>query len=176
VKSSNAMIEPAGVNSVPARRSNAIALAVIGALTLAFFLSLVWLMSISEVTASAMSPDGRMRAEVVDRSFPRIDRNLRIRIVDDKGDAQVVFTSNDEPRSGIGQDRLLWSSDGQRLLLVGKKFWVREGVELTAGEFLYVLYDLPSGKVWCNSDHDGPPFGLEELEGFDFGEPLTLKP
>jgi hypothetical protein len=53
---------------------------------------------------------------------------------------------------------------------------VRDSVELDTGEFLYLLYDLPSGKIWCNSDQEGPPFGANELDGYDFGEPLMLKP
>ena len=84
--------------------------------------------------------------------------------------------SPDESPTGIGSERFLWSKDSKRLLLVGKCFWVREGVQLESGEFLYFLYDVPSGQVWCNSDHRGPPFGPNELAGYDFGESLTLKP
>jgi len=90
----------------------------------------------------------------------------------------VLFrsVSPDESPLGIGSERFLWSADSKRVLLVGKRFWVREGVQLVGGEFLYFLYDVPSRQVWCNSDSQGPPFGPNELAGYDFGESLTLRP
>ncbi len=99
-----------------------------------------------------------------------------MRIEEAGGASRTVFTSPDEPPSGIGQERFLWSKDGTRLLLVGKRFWVRDEAKPADGECLYFLYDVPSGRVWCNSDKQGPPFGTAELAGYDFGEELTLAP
>jgi hypothetical protein len=154
----------APMNPKPSRR----ALLVIGAACgpTAIFL-LGWLLTSTQVTASADSPDENYRAEVVDPSFRFIDRNFCVRIMDDKGNSRMVFRSPDEPVTGVGQERLLWSEDGNRFLLVGK-FWVREGSEIADGECLYLLCDVASGKVWCNSGQQvAPGFGREELEGFD---------
>jgi len=130
-----------------------------------------------EETTSLLSPEQRLRAVLLDRPhFPSIDRNFVVRIEETEGVSRKVFMSPDEPPTGIGSERFLWSKDSKRLLLVGKRFWVREGVQLESGEFLYFLYDVPSGQVWCNSDQRGPPFGPNELAGYDFGESLTLKP
>jgi hypothetical protein len=130
-----------------------------------------------EETTSLLSPDQRLRAVLLDRPhFPSIDRNFVVRIEETEGVSRKVFMSPDESPTGIGSERFLWSKDSKRLLLVGKRFWVREGVQLESGEFLYFLYDVPSGQVWCNSDRQGPPFGPNELAGYDFGESLTLKP
>ena len=113
-----------------------------------------------EETTSLWSPDQRLRAVLLDRPhFPSVDRNFVVRIEETEGVSREVFMSPDESPSGIGSERFLWSKDSTRLLLVGKRFWVREGVQLESGEFLYFLYDVPSGQVWCNSDHRGPPFG-----------------
>jgi hypothetical protein len=144
-------------------------------LLIAFFAVMVAVLSLSAVTTAATSPDGTLRAEIVDRRLHFIDRNFRLRIVDAAGKATVVFTSCDESPNGIGQERLLWSSDGRRLLLVGRRFWVRGDAKLKSGESLYLLYDVPSGRVWCNSDQEGPPFGEKELADYDFGEVFVMQ-
>ena len=151
-----------------------IVIVVVG-LLIAFYFVVGAMLSLSAVTASATSPDGRLRAEIVDRRLHFIDRNFRLRIVDPKRMATVVFTSPDESPRGVGHDRLLWSSDSRRLLLIGPNFWVREEAKLKSGESLYLLYDAPSGSVWCNSDQDGPPFGEGELAGYDFGESMAMR-
>ena len=130
-----------------------------------------------EETTSLLSPDNRRRAVLHDRPHsPSIDRNFEVR-VEEVGEASYkVFSSPDESPLGIGSERFLWSKDSKTLLLVGRRFWGREGVQLETGEFLYLLYDVSTRKVWCNSDVQGPPFGANELAERDFGEKLTLKP
>lgn len=131
--------------------------------------------SLKEITTSLPSPDRRWRAILVDHPYRvSIDRNFHVCIEDPDGVSRTVFTSPDETPLGIGSERFLWSNDSRRLLLVGRRFYLRQGVQLTTGESLYLLYDLPSGKTWCNSDQQGPPFGPEELVGYDFGESLAL--
>jgi hypothetical protein len=170
------MTQPTRIRWVVSSKPKAILLAIACAAVGGLGLLLAFrFLTASQVTSSAASPNHRFRAEVVDRSFPSIDRNFQLRIVDGDGNWRTVFRSPDEPPSGIGQERLLWSEDSQRLLLVGK-FWGRESAQLANGECLYLLYDLASGQVWCNSDQQGPSFDPKELEGFDFREPLTMKP
>lgn len=129
-----------------------------------------------QITTSLTSPDQKLRAVLLDARFHLIDRNFAVCIEETRGTSRRIFRSPDEAPSGIGSERFIWSKDGKRLLLVGSRFWARKGVELASGEHLYLLYDAPSGKVWCNSDQVGPPFRLDELKGYDFGEDLTLKP
>jgi len=151
--------------------------AFVSALVVGLLLAVLFAALRLEETTSLASPDQRLRAVLLDRPhFPSVDRNFRVRIEETEGVSREVFMSPDESPTGIGSERFLWSKDSKRLLLVGKCFWVREGVQLESGEFLYFLYDVPSGQVWCNSDHRGPPFGPNELAGYDFGESLTLKP
>ena len=154
------------------RRSCLTAILVLG-LLIAFFAAFFALITWPVVTTAATSPDGALRAEIVDRRLHFSDRNFRLRIVDAKGQAKVVFRSPDESPGGTGQERLLWSSDGRRLLLIGRRFWVRGEAKLESGESLYLLYDVPSGRVWCNADVEGTPFGEQELAGYDFGEELV---
>ncbi len=128
-------------------------------------------------TASSLSPDGRLRAVLLDPRSPfQVDRNFMVRIDEAGGASRTVFRSPDESPRGIGHDRLLWSRHSTRLLLVGKRFWVRGAAKLADGECLYFLYDVPSGRIWCNSDVTGPAFGTAELAGYDFGEDLVLEP
>lgn len=161
-----------GTHSIHATRR--VVFVVVG-LLIVFYAVVGGALSLSAVTTAATSPDGTLRAEIVDRRLHFIDRNFRLRIVDAKGKATVVFTSPDESPRGIGHDRLLWSSDSRRLLLIGRNFWIRGEAELKSGESLYLLYDVPSGRVWCNSDQEGPPFGKQELAGYDFGEVLVMQ-
>ena len=149
-------------------------LIVVVGLLVAFYAVVGAVLSLSTVTTAATSPDGTLRAEIVDRRVNFLDRNFRLRIVDAAGKATVVFTSPDENPRGVGHDRLLWSRDSRRLLLVGRNLWVRDEAKLKSGESLYLLYDVPSGRVWCTSDQSGPPFGEEELAGYDFGEAMVM--
>jgi len=128
------------------------------------------------VTTSLMSPDQHLRAVLLDARLHGLDRNFAVCIEETGGDSRRIFGSPDEAPSGIGSERFIWSKDSKGLLLVGSRFYARKGVQLASGEHLYLLYDRPSGKVWCNSDMIGPPFGPDELKGYDFGEDLTLKP
>src|SRR5688500_12577385 len=98
--------------STAIRRRNLRTVIIVFGLYIAFFAVIGTVLSWSAVTTAATSPDGTLRAEIVDRRLHFIDRNFRLRIVDAAGQATVVFTSPDESPSGIGQERLLWSSDG----------------------------------------------------------------
>src|SRR5687768_6136278 len=98
------------------RRRNLRTVIIVIGLYFAFFAGISAVLRWSAVTTAATSPDGTLRAEIVDRRLHFIDRNFRLRIIDAVGQPTVVFTSPDENSSGIGQERLLWSSDGRRLL------------------------------------------------------------
>jgi hypothetical protein len=128
-----------------------------------------------QVTTTRLSPDELLRAVLVEYPYPGfIDRNFQVRIEEVKGASRTIFRSPDEGRP-TGSERFLWSRDGSRLVLLGKHFYVTEGVRLQNGEFLYLLYDFPTGRLWCNADQSrAPRFGESELRGYDFGEPLVL--
>lgn len=152
----------------------------IGGAVVVACLTAAWLLAPNrKVTTSMPSPDGRWEAELLDTEWgilPAIDRNFHVRIVRCDGDAQTVFMSPDQSPSSVGNERFLWSSDSTRLLVVGRRFYVRKSVRLKNDESLYFMYDLPSGQVWCNYDEQcgHPTFGMADLSGYDFGEELLL--
>jgi hypothetical protein len=129
-----------------------------------------------ETTTSLLSPDEGLRAVLVESSPRFIDRNFRVYLEStDSHTLREIFRSPDEGMP-IGSERFLWSRDGKRLLLLGRHFFVEKGAQLPNGELLYLMYDIPSGRIWCNAKQSGRGrFGSDELAGCDFGEPLLLK-
>lgn len=107
------------------------------------------------VTASRLSPDETKRVVVEDvvLLFFQLDRNFRVLLQDagqTDGASKVVFESPDEGRP-IGTERIVWSKDSSKFLLLGRHFVVHKGCTLSSGEIVYFMMDLPSGKTWCNA-------------------------
>jgi hypothetical protein len=128
-------------------------------------------------TLTRLSPDETLRASLVEREFPSIDRNFQIRLENlVKGETTTIFRSPDEGRP-YGTERLIWSKDGKWLLLVGRHCFVKDDLFLDNGDQLYFLYQVPSGKFWLNSAErpDLPALKAEMVEGVEFTEPVTLK-
>lgn len=103
----------------------------------------------TSVSLSSTSPNRRARAEIVEITG-RLDRNFFLRLTDvQSGVATNVFYSPDEGRPST--ERIIWSRDSSRLLLLGREFLVEEQGRLPAGEQLYLLYDITSGELKCNA-------------------------
>ncbi len=137
---------------------------------------LVWL-GAEQSTASRLSPDETLRASLVERAYPFIDRNFQIRLENlVNRDTTTIFHSPDEGNP-YGSERLIWSKDGKWFLLVGRHFFVKEDLFLDNGDQLYFLYQISSGKFWLNSAErpDLPALKAETIEGIEFTEPIRLK-
>jgi hypothetical protein len=80
----------------------------------------------------------------------RMDRNFEIWL-ERKADGfkTNIFRSPDEGRP-IGTERIIWSRDHSQFVLVGQHFLVDDGPRIPI-ETLYLLYDIPTGKLWCNA-------------------------
>lgn len=116
------------------------------------------------VTLTSLSPDDTLRIRLIERGV-FIDRNIQVRLEDiDSGRERVAFRSPDEGRPA-GSERIIWSADGRRFLLLGRHFIVPDRSKLPGGEQAYLMMDVRSGQVWCNSQQQSryPGFGLEEL-------------
>jgi hypothetical protein len=129
-------------------------------------------------TVTRLSPDETIRARVVETSPSwGLDRNFQLRL--DRltdGGSTTIFRSPDEGRP-YGTERLIWSKDGTKLLLVGRHFFVKDDLFLDNGDQLYFLYDVPTQRGWCNADvpTQFPPLKAILIEGIDFTEPVRLK-
>jgi hypothetical protein len=103
----------------------------------------------------------------------RFDRNFFLRLSDlGSGNATNIFYSPDE---GCPIDeRIIWSRDGSRVLLVGREFCVDVNSILPDGQMLYLLYDLKSGNLKCNSNQQEkyPGFNRKDLEAIDWMESI----
>ncbi len=123
----------------------------------------------SKVSLSSTSPDRRFRVDVVEYDH-WIDRNfgLRLHRASEKT-ITTIFNSPDEGRP-IGTERIIWSRDSSRFVLVGRHFNVPETAKLTNGEVIYLLFDIASGKLRCNSNQQTnyPSFTREDLKGTEW--------
>ncbi|HYG35203.1 MAG TPA: hypothetical protein VEC99_10485 [Clostridia bacterium] len=101
------------------------------------------------VTLQSQSPDGSRRVILrelpgfMDRNFSLVLENLRT------GQTNEVFSSPDE---GLpGSERIVWSEDSTRFLLLGTNFHTLNHADLPGGEQLYLVYDTVSGSLCCNA-------------------------
>jgi hypothetical protein len=131
-----------------------------------------------ETTTSRLSPDETTLARLVETSPSwAIDRNFAVRLESlVGGSSRTIFRSPDEGKPP-GTERLIWSKDGTKLLLVGRHFFVKEDLFLDNGDQLYFLYDVPSGNFLVNSHErpDLPPLKAGTIEGIEFTEPIRLR-
>ena len=118
---------------------------------------------IRPVTLTSLSPDDALRVALIE--LPRFDRNFELRLQDVRtGTTRTVCESPDEGRP-VGSERIVWSTDSSRFLLLGRRFRVRPPGILSHGEQAYLMMDVRSGQLWCNATQQSahPGFGIAEL-------------
>jgi len=115
-----------------------------------------------EPSLISQSEDKAYRVTIVEH-LGRMDRNFAIwveRMRD--GYTTNIFESPDEGRP-IGTERIIWNREHTQFVLVGREFFVENGPRIQI-ETPYLLYDLPSGKLWCNAaQRSAPRFTLDNL-------------
>ena len=116
-----------------------------------------------KITLQSSSPDGSHRVTL--RELPVfLDRNFVLELLDSHtGQSKEVFRSPDE---GLpGSERIIWSEDGTRFLLLGTNFVTVPAAALSDGEQLYLMYDLVSGTLRCNASQQDKylPFTTNHL-------------
>jgi hypothetical protein len=105
-----------------------------------------------EMTVSD-SPNGRYRIAVYEM-HAGIDRNFDVTLLNrQNGEKQTIYVSNDQPPS-IQRERLVWSRDSTKVVLLGDRYWVDSGSELPSGEIVFLMYDLPTQQLYCNADYE----------------------
>ncbi len=114
-----------------------------------------------QTTLTSISPDDNLRVTLSERGA-FIDRNFDLRLGEAK--IRVIFRSPDEGRP-TGSERIIWSADGSRFLLLGRHFFTIDSSKLASGEKAYLMMDVPSGKIWCNASQQStfPPFTIDDL-------------
>lgn len=100
----------------------------------------------------------------------RLDRNFYLRLHHVTGRTNAtIFDSPDEGRP-VGMERIVWSRDSSRLVLIGRHFFVGDAARLTNGEAIYLLYDIKSGSIRCNATQQSkyPNFTQDDLKNTDW--------
>jgi hypothetical protein len=101
------------------------------------------------VTLTSLSPDNALRVVLIER--PGFDRNFELRLEQTRGGhSRTVYRSPDEGRPA-GSERIVWSADSTRFVLLGRHFFVTERGKLPTGEQAYLMMDVRSGQAWCNA-------------------------
>lgn len=125
-----------------------------------------------QTSQTSLSPDDQYRVRILDRALPSVDRNFEVRVERrDGGRETTVFQSPDE--APIGRERIVWSEDGTRFVVLGRGFFVRDRPKSDDEEVLYLMVEVASGKVWCNSRQQTayPPFACKDLPPMRWGGP-----
>jgi hypothetical protein len=118
-----------------------------------------------QVALVSLSPDDKWQVRLIDRN-PFLDRNFDVELVDlSDYSVATIFHTPDEGRP-IGSERIVWSPDSSKFVLLGRHFnYCRESARLPTGEIAYLLYDMKSRTLRCNSEQQTmPPFKVEELD------------
>lgn len=118
------------------------------------------------VTLEDQGPGAHHKVSLVDyQGIISLDRNFDLKV-----DGSIIYHSPDE---GPPAERVIWSQDGQRFLLLGKHLLTKDGWELKDGHQLYLMYDISSRKLWCNtSQRPEQPVPLDELRATRWSEKL----
>jgi hypothetical protein len=117
-----------------------------------------------QTTVTSLSPDDKWRVTLIERRLD-IDRNFQLRLEKVGTEwTRTVFRSPDEGRP-IGSERIVWSKDGSRFLLLGRHFYQTDADRLSSGEQPYLMMDVPSGRIWCNAHQqtEFPKFDSDHL-------------
>jgi hypothetical protein len=121
------------------------------------------------VTLISLAPGDVNRVWLVEvPSF--IDRNFTLRIENlEERRIVTIFRSPDEGKP-IGSERIIWATDGSRFVLLGRHFYVNQQATLASGERLYLMYDVRSGELWCNSSQQStyPSFSRKDLSSSEW--------
>jgi hypothetical protein len=131
-----------------------------------------------QVTLTSLAPDERLRVRLVEAPSNFIDRNFELRLEQMDGrTTKALFRSPDEGMPE-GSERIVWAADSSRFVLVGRHFELRDAPRLPTGESLYLMCEVATGRVWCNSQQQEqfPPFSLRELQGVEWEQPLAPGP
>lgn len=116
------------------------------------------------------SPDGAKTAELFEEP-DGFDRHFGVRIVFAGKPASIaVYHSPDE--GSPGSERFIWSLDSSTVLLVGRHFSVDPDVRTSAGESVYLLFDINNRRLWSNARQrpNLPRITAELLEKIPFTE------
>ena len=126
------------------------------------------------VTLVSLSPNDRYQVQLIEsNSF--IDRNFELRLEDLENNSWTTLFRSPDVGGPIGSERIIWSRDSSRFVLLGRHFDSTRGVPLLEnGEIVYLMYDIPSMRLWCNSvqQRDYPGFGMEEIDEFEWQSEL----
>jgi hypothetical protein len=139
---------------------------------LASLLLAVTLARAPATTVVSLAPNEKLRVHLVELRW-RLDRNFELRLENvATGATTVIFSSPDEGVP-IGSERVLWSRDSSRVLLVGRHFSLARDERIASGEALYLLYDARTGEAWCNASQQRrlPSFTYADVAAVDWATP-----
>ncbi|HNH82830.1 MAG TPA: hypothetical protein PL157_10700 [Acidobacteriota bacterium] len=120
---------------------------------------------------SFLSPAGHWRAKLVD--YKQADHKIEIKLEDTTHHqpAKMIYAVDELP--SFANERILWSKDETKLLVVGRGCSVpNDCSKLATGEGLYLLYDIPTGTTRCNIRHSTTAFNYADVAQYEFVPPL----
>jgi hypothetical protein len=117
-----------------------------------------------EASLISESKTKAFRVSIVE--LPVWDRNFEVWIErTNDGSKTLIFKSPDEGLPGT--ERIMWRRDHSQFVIVGRNFIVDDSPQIPM-DVLYLLYDIPTGKMWCNAAQAaGERFTMQNLKDWD---------
>ena len=99
-----------------------------------------------------ISPDDNSRIKLIEKLPIDEDRHFYLELKRIHSKPKIIYRSRNEDYPG-GSERIIWSSDSSRFILVGRHFdiWAHgKKVSIPTGEFIYLMYEIESDRLLCN--------------------------
>lgn len=128
-------------------------------------ISIAWKLVRNVELPSALSPDGEHWIVMRERPIASITHNFQVFVIDDTTrEERRVFHSLDQ-KGCIHFEHFIWSADGRFAALIGDLYYVVPESILPNGLTLFLVYDLETDQIYCNTANEGrgyPPITAEE--------------
>ena len=143
---------------------------VLVAMFLLFIAGVTRLLRVEErVTLTSLSPDDTCRGRIVERPRRTPPFSLRFQRLRPETEEETLCVWAEGEGRPPGSERLIWSVNGDRLLLLGRHFEVNGAARLPNGEQMYVLYDVPGRKLLTNALRSrGQGFSLDDVRRIEW--------
>lgn len=113
---------------------------------------------------SSVSENGAHRVTIVEKRHSPRRFEIWLERVKDGYKTNIYRSPHETP--GFGTERIVWRDDHSQFVVIGRNLFVNNP-PIVPMETLYLLYDLPTGKLWCNSiEGNHRPFSETNIQAW----------
>lgn len=101
----------------------------------------------------SVSPDNSWQVVIRENRFRFIDRNFRVVLINTANGIETELFSSWDQFPLIESEQFVWSKDSRKFALIGDRYYVVDNSELPSGKTVFLVYDMDSRELFCNTDH-----------------------